>query len=196
MVWDFIRIVQKALYNPQTHKLAGSFEGTKMNRSVILIISLLLLLPISACGLDLGVYRFISENNDYRHQWAMNGSSSYVIQSSLLDFSVDQGTYIITVSNGNIVSVKIVQARWLNSVTAADFPSFEQLTIEGMFNYANLCAEHSWDWKCSFTYDPKYGYPTSIVINCSNPDLCNEDIKATLISLGPTPTMVTNKKLP
>jgi hypothetical protein len=158
--------------------------------------ALIILFLIIAYGIVLFlVYMWVnpSQNIDHRHQWAMTGSSSYIIKSSLDDFSVDQGTYIIAVSNGKIASIEIVEAKWLNSVTAADFPSFEQLTIEGMFNYADKCAEHS-DWTCSFTYDPDYGYPTSIVIHCSNPDMCDENIKATLILPVPKSTMVTNKE--
>jgi hypothetical protein len=156
-----------------------------MKRLIELIMSFFLLLSIGACNSN----SCSSDVNDtHRQQWAENGSSSYVIKSSEDDFAVNQGTFLITVNDGKITSVEIIEAKWFKSVSAADFPVFESLTIEGMFNMISEWPNGYQDSTCSSTYDPKYGYPTSVEINLSCTD-CLFSEKATLISLLPSSTM-------
>ncbi len=50
-------------------------------------------------------------NKAHRRQWAENGSSSYVIKSSKNDFTTTQGTYLITVNNGKIAAMEVIEAR-------------------------------------------------------------------------------------
>jgi len=130
----------------------------------------------------------LSDVNDaHRHQWAEHGSSSYVIKSSEDDFSVTQGTYLITVNDRKITSVEVIEAKWIKSVSADDFPDFKGLTIEGMFNSISECANGYQVSSCSCTYDPKYGYPAIVERNGLCTD-CSSMVKATLISLLPSST--------
>jgi len=171
-----------------------------MKRLIRLVINFFPLLSIVACGLEKPAQNtptpiftpkpgscLSGVNETHRHQWAENGSSSYVIKSSEDDFSVFQGTYLITVNDEKITSVEVLEARWIKSVSEPDFPKFKQLTIDGMFTMISECAKGYQASTCSCTYDPKYGYPTIVEINGLCTD-CSGTVKATLISLLPSST--------
>ena len=171
-----------------------------MKRLMKLIMGFLLLLSIVTCGLEKPTPNVttpistpppkgcVSALNDIHiHQWAANGSLSYVIKSSENDLSITAGTYLITVNNGKITSVEVIKSRGFNYVSPADFHSFEPLTIEGMFSSIGESANDYQGLTCFSTYDPKYGYPTIVQIYGLCTD-CVTWITATLISLSPPST--------
>ena len=166
-----------------------------MKRLIKLIMGFFLLISIVTCSLEQTVQNtktllsspkpggcLSSIIDTHRQQWAENGSSNYVIKSSEDDLSANDGTYLITVNDGKIAAIKVVEDKWRQYISVADFPSYEGLTIEGMFNMLSECAESDRFSACSCTYDPKYGYPTTVAMDGLCTD-CSTRIKTTLISL-------------
>jgi hypothetical protein len=138
-------------------------------------------------------------------KWQINGSPNYVIQTDLLDISVLHGVNTVTVKNREIV---VVEGDPKNAFPYAPekYPpeDYFLITIEGMFQSANLCVNQpslnywlndrfgndpydpKYIWlSCQFEYDPTYGYPTRVEIDCSNADMCARTIEVLEVKILP-----------
>ena len=62
---------------------------------------------------------------------------------------------------------------------------YRPVTIEGMFASAWPCSFFFPVLLCSFEYDPSYGYPKKVTIDCPIPDACFDAIRVTEVKLTP-----------
>jgi hypothetical protein len=106
--------------------------------------------------------------------WQTKGSPNYTIRSELDSFSPIRGINVLNVKQGKIISFTIEQSQFMGDKHKPD--DFEELTIEAMFHSAYPCA-FRYPWlKCSFKYDPVFGYPKEAIIDCPNIDMCYSKI--------------------
>jgi hypothetical protein len=116
--------------------------------------------------------RILGDNVFHRVQWQLKGSENYEIKTDLNDFSPIRGTSILTVNNGEITKVDVVKSTY--PYDPSSMHSYYVLTIDGMFQKIFTCLNEYPRLICSFKYDPEYGFPTWVNVNCPNPDTCYE----------------------
>ena len=117
----------------------------------------------------------------HQFQRHREGSSDYELKSELVALSPLNGISVITVKNGNITDVTVEQTHFPEA--KHQLQDYQGQTIEGMFQKTYACALN-YPWlRCSFDYDPEFGYPKKVIIDCPNPDMCAESIDVIEISI-------------
>jgi hypothetical protein len=112
-------------------------------------------------------------------KWATNGSSSYAITANDNVHNYYQGENIVTVKDGKVIAVK--NAR---TVKVQDLKDYYRFTIDGLFSEIYTCAFlFPLNW-CTNEYEPHYGYPTKLEINCPIDILCQTNITVTKVELA------------
>jgi hypothetical protein len=99
--------------------------------------------------------------------WQSRGSSSYKATVSMTAFSPLMGSSTITVKDG-----KVIAAKRSSSETDYNLKVFDEITIERMFADIKDCSIFFPLLWCSFEYDPYYGYPKRVTIDCPIADAC------------------------
>lgn len=143
----------------------------KKKRSLVLKITLIILALIA---LPYFGYVAWALGSSVFHQikWEIRGSSNYEIKSDLNDFSPITGVSIITVKDDKIEKVVVIEAQYPED--KHDLQDYEELTINGMFQKAFACVAEFPRFICSFEYDPHYGFPTRVNVDCPNDNICYE----------------------
>jgi Family of unknown function (DUF6174) len=106
-------------------------------------------------------------NGVNRVKWLLRGSANYqftISKSGLLPPDIQMGRNVV-VKNSKIAAVSNVSLS--EPVYTSDIE-----TIEAMFNGVYFCSLFFPLFICSFDYDPYYGYPSNVVVNCPIPDAC------------------------
>jgi len=163
------------------------------------LIFLLILVTLFHVPYFLNMVTIMSRNMINQAKWNNNGSQNYVIRTRLADFSPYRGINTVTVKNEKIINVEPdPENQFPNSDISQTLDSYFDITIEGMFQSGYDCGlqpiKEYWHYwlatfsensnnynilwlSCSFDYDPTYGYPTKVIIDCPNPDWCSKEIE-------------------
>jgi Family of unknown function (DUF6174) len=112
-------------------------------------------------------------------KWRKKGSASYVVTARLTALMPIGGVSVVTVRNGQIVQGVNPMCRGCKPDT------YRPVTVERMFESAVPCSLLFPLWRCSFDYDPDYGYPTRMTIKCPIPDACYQFVQVEDIELTP-----------
>lgn len=127
-----------------------------MKKKTLLIVLLILALTLSACGAK-------SELGKNREKWDSMGVAHYRFELTISCFCpfMDVMPVTVEVKGGQIVSLTDVNGQPLSEEFRASFE--KAATVEGLFAVAeeNLSNADQVD----ITYDAKYGFPTSIVVD-------------------------------
>lgn len=127
-----------------------------MKKKTLLIVLLILALTLSACGAK-------SELGKNREKWDSMGVAHYRFELTISCFCpfMDVMPVTVEVKGGQIVSLTDVNGQPLSEEFRASFE--KAATVEGLFAVAeeNLSNADQVD----VTYDAKYGFPTSIVVD-------------------------------
>lgn len=127
---------------------------------------LMLLLPPLVIYLAYGVY-IIPRNLTNQIKWHLRGSQNYkftVSEYGLLPPDIQIGRNVV-VEDGEIIHVSNVSAR--EPVYTEDINS-----IDGMFAALYFYPLFFPLFVISVKYDPYYGFPSDITVNCPIPDAC------------------------
>ncbi|NNJ10355.1 hypothetical protein EKD04_008440 [Chloroflexales bacterium ZM16-3] len=144
-----------------------------------IVVGLILILAVGGVALLLEANQQL---NRAERLWKQQGIDSYRISVSNSSNWVMR-TFDLTVRNGEIVSLSHTCKSGL-----ADFgicnsdPTYTDYSVPGLFEYVRTVlsdTEIDNRWK-RITYDPTYGYPTSIVIN--DPQILDEESALTVLS--------------
>ena len=127
-----------------------------MKKRTLLIALLILTLTLSACGGK-------SELNENRDKWDSAGVTHYRFELTISCFCpfMDVMPVVVEVKDGQIVSLTDVNGQPLRE----DFrETFEKAaTVEGLFAVAEDSLSNA--DQVEVTYDARYGFPTSIVVD-------------------------------
>jgi hypothetical protein len=97
----------------------------------------------------------------------MKGSPDYVIKVKEVSNRSNSGVSVLTVKHGIVESVVV------DKPGNPEPGAYSELTIEGLFAWANWCVSQSPGLICTISYDPQYGYPSYVNVDCTKPpDQC------------------------
>jgi hypothetical protein len=97
-------------------------------------------------------------------KWQQNGSSSY---TATVEVSIPSSAPINGVNKITVVGGKIVDVESMIWPEASNYPhAFDQITVESLFSRTKDCMLWFPVVLCSLAYDPEYGYPKEVIIDC------------------------------
>ncbi len=127
-----------------------------MKKRTLWVALLILILTLSACGGK-------SELKDNRAKWDSAGVSHYRFELTISCFCpfMDVMPVVVEVKDGQIVSLTDANGQPLREEFRGTFG--EAATIEGLFAIAEDSLSNA--DQVEVTYDARYGFPTSIVVD-------------------------------
>jgi len=127
-----------------------------MKKQTLLIVLLVLALTLSACGGN-------SELGKNRDKWSAMGVSHYRFELTISCFCpfMDVIPVTVEVKDGKIVSMTDVNGQPLRAEFRETFD--EAATVEGLFAIAEENLSNA--DQVEVTYDAKYGFPVSIIVD-------------------------------
>jgi hypothetical protein len=177
-------------------------------RPILLIITIVLMVTVLFLHLPY-LINMIVIGGEYRTnhaKWQKNGSQNYVIRTTLNDFSPFRGINTVTVKNGEITRVEAdSKNQYPKAGNSSSLNNYSFITIKGMFQTAHTCGfqpvvnywhsiipstieeEDDYWYSCEISYDPVYGYPTRVVVDCANTDQCFQEIEVMEMKILPKP---------
>jgi hypothetical protein len=123
---------------------------------------------LSGCGPD---YKssLLETNTVNQDKWQKKGSPDYVIKVHEVALRATAGVSVLTVKHGVVESVVV------DKPGNPGPEAYSDLTIDGLFAWADWCANQSPGLVCTINYDPQYGYPSYVNVDCTRPpDQCGE----------------------
>ena len=155
-------------------------KNKSTRRIIVVAVIVLSIIPLVISINFIWLFNEIKFNQD---KWQGFEITDYQITTKLDDFSEISGTYKLDVKNGEVSQLTALHAYWPDAVHPPE--DYYELTVDGLFQKAYSCVSHYLSYWCSIRFDPQYGYPTEIHINCDNADICAEDVTVLDMKLLP-----------